>query len=147
MIFRDAMFPTYASQWPVVTDYSEKQSTVTIRGQKQSWTSCKKELITKLRGFNTIEIIENLKILHEHGRPQNFFQGVQSRPFAYIFQVANADDQVRNQTGGTGQLPPRNCPVRYNNKLQSFCARTPENSPTRKCQLVALLWRCNANGR
>jgi len=41
-----------------------------------------------------------------HGRPHNFFQGGQSRLFAYIFQVANADDQVCNQAGEAGNCPP-----------------------------------------
>jgi len=51
---------------------------------------------------------DNKKFEELHGRPQKFFQGGQRRHFAYISQVANADDQVRNQAGGTRQFPPRN---------------------------------------
>jgi len=56
-----------------------------------------------------------------HGRPHNFFQGGQSRLFAYIFQVANADDQVCNQAGEAGNCPlPRKS---HNKKISAGCGR------------------------
>jgi len=54
------------------------------------------------------------------GVRRNFSRKGQSRHFAYIFQVANADDQVRKQAGKPGNSPPKNSPTKNITRLRLY---------------------------